>query len=213
MSRGRNRPGYMVSDAYERPMNGRTVSIDRDRCDGCGLCVSACHEGAIALVEGKAALVRADMCDGLGDCLPACPRNAISFGDGDIATTPNLMAEPTVQWPIQIGLVPPRSSHFKGALVIAADCTAFKVDDFVRRFVGDRAVIIGCPKLDDRARFEKIREILGNNPVDAVEIVRMEVPCCSALSGIVRDAVSKCGRDVTVRETVIGRNGSIVRSD
>lgn len=203
----------MVPGAYEHPMNGRTVSIDRGKCDGCGLCVSACHEGAIALVEGKAALVRADMCDGLGDCLPACPRNAISFGDGDVITTPNLMAEPAVQWPIQIGLVPPRSSHFRGTLVVAADCTAFKAEDFTRRFVRDRAVVIGCPKLDDRARFGKIREILENNPVDSVEVIRMEVPCCSALSRIVENAVSECGRDIAVRETVIGRDGSVVRSD
>ena len=191
-------------------MNERKVSIDREKCDGCGLCVNACHEGAIALVEGKAALVRADMCDGLGDCLPACPRNAISFTDGDVITMPGLMAEPTVQWPIQIGLVPPRSSFFKGTLVIAADCTAFKVDDFRKRFVGENAVIIGCPKLDDHARFDKIRVILENNPIDKVEVIRMEVPCCSALVRIVKTAVSECGRNVEVRETVIGKDGEII---
>ena len=191
-------------------MNGRKVSIDREKCDGCGLCVNACHEGAIALVEGKAALVRADMCDGLGDCLPACPRNAISFTDGDVITMPGLMAEPTVQWPIQIGLVPPRSSFFKGTLVIAADCTAFKVDDFRKRFVGENAVIIGCPKLDDHTRFDKIRVILENNPIDKVEVIRMEVPCCSALVRIVKTAVSECGRNVEVRETVIGKDGKII---
>ena len=191
-------------------MNGRKVSIDREKCDGCGLCVNACHEGAIALVEGKAALVRADMCDGLGDCLPACPRNAIFFTDGDVITMPGLMAEPTVQWPIQIGLVPPRSSFFKGTLVIAADCTAFKVDDFRKRFVGENAVIIGCPKLDDHARFDKIRVILENNPIDKVEVIRMEVPCCSALARLVRTAASECRRNVEVRETVIGKDGEII---
>ena len=191
-------------------MNGRKVSIAREKCDGCGLCVNACHEGAIALVEGKAALVRTDRCDGLGDCLPACPRNAISFTDGDVIAMPGLMAEPTVQWPIQIGLVPPRSSFFKGTLVIAADCTAFKVDDFRKRFVGENAVIIGCPKLDDHARFDKIRVILENNPIDKVEVIRMEVPCCSALVRIVKTAVSECGRNVEVRETVIGKDGEII---
>ena len=78
-------------------MNGRKVSIDREKCDRCGLCVNACHEGVIALVEGKTALIRADMCDGLGDYLPACPRNATSFTDGDVIAIPGLMAEPTVQ--------------------------------------------------------------------------------------------------------------------
>ena len=57
----------------------RIIRIDEDKCNGCGLCARACHEGAIGMVEGKAKLLREDYCDGLGDCLPACPMNAISF--------------------------------------------------------------------------------------------------------------------------------------
>lgn len=57
----------------------RIISIDKEACNGCGICVSACHEGAIGLVEGKATLLRDDYCDGLGDCLPTCPTNAITF--------------------------------------------------------------------------------------------------------------------------------------
>ena len=123
---------------------------------------------------------------------------------------PGPMAEPTVQWPIQIGLVSPKSSFFNGTLVIAADCTAFKVDNFRKRFVGEKAVIIGCPKLDDHARFDKIRAILENNPIDAVEVIRMEVPCCSALVRMVKTMASECGREVEVRETIIGRDGKVL---
>ena len=57
----------------------KIITIDRNKCNGCGLCASACHEGAIGIVEGKATLLREDYCDGLGDCLPACPTGAISF--------------------------------------------------------------------------------------------------------------------------------------
>lgn len=57
----------------------KIIKIDEEKCNGCGACASACHEGAIGMVDGKARLLREDYCDGLGDCLPACPVNAISF--------------------------------------------------------------------------------------------------------------------------------------
>ncbi|MDI9493117.1 MAG: 4Fe-4S binding protein [Bacillota bacterium] len=57
----------------------KIIKIDEDLCNGCGLCADACHEGAIAMIDGKAKLIRDDYCDGLGDCLPVCPTGAISF--------------------------------------------------------------------------------------------------------------------------------------
>lgn len=63
----------------------KIIHIDRKLCNGCGLCVDACHEGAIGLVEGKAALMREDYCDGLGDCLPVCPTGAITFEEREAA--------------------------------------------------------------------------------------------------------------------------------
>ena len=66
-------------------MKRRIIQIDREKCNGCGACADACHEGAIAMVDGKAALMRDDYCDGLGDCLPACPTGAISFVEREAA--------------------------------------------------------------------------------------------------------------------------------
>jgi len=199
----------------------KTIEIDESRCNGCGLCVTACHEGALALVDGKAKLVRPDFCDGMGDCLPACPQDAIRFIESSntqqipIQPQPGLMAHPNmsvpgIQWPIQLALVSPMSDVFKGRLVIAADCTAFKVENFNKTFVINDPVVIGCPKLDDRSRFDKLIEIFRNNPITEVEVVRMEVPCCSALTRLVKSAVEMSGRHIDIKETVIARDGSII---
>lgn len=64
-------------------MKRRIIHIDKEKCNGCGACATACHEGAIGMIEGKAALLREDFCDGLGDCLPACPTGAITFEERD----------------------------------------------------------------------------------------------------------------------------------
>ncbi len=66
-------------------MKRKIITIDQDKCNGCGLCVNACHEGAIGMVDGKATLLRDDYCDGLGDCLPACPVDAITFEEREAA--------------------------------------------------------------------------------------------------------------------------------
>ena len=66
-------------------MKRRIIEIDQDKCNGCGACATACHEGAIAMVDGKARLMRDDYCDGLGDCLPACPTGAITFVEREAA--------------------------------------------------------------------------------------------------------------------------------
>ena len=191
----------------------KTIVIDESKCNGCGLCVKACHEGALALVDGKAKLVRPNFCDGMGDCLPACPQDAISFKESvpvqPLMAHPN-MSVPGVQWPIQLALVSSMSDVLKGKLVIAADCTAFKVDNFKQRFVGGNPLVIGCPKLDDRARFDKLTEIFRNNPIESVEVVRMEVPCCSALTRLVMSAVTMSGKDIAVKETIISRDGRVL---
>ena len=66
-------------------MKRRIIEIDQDKCNGCGACADACHEGAIGMLDGKAKLLRDDYCDGLGDCLPTCPTGAITFVEREAA--------------------------------------------------------------------------------------------------------------------------------
>jgi len=111
----------------------RIIQIDEDKCNGCGACANACHEGAIGMVNGKAKLLRDDYCDGLGDCLPTCPTGAITFVEREAAaydeeavkenmkrkTDTSLISE-LRQWPVQIKLVPTKAPYFDGAKLF--DC-------------------------------------------------------------------------------------------
>lgn len=215
-------------------MTGQIIHIDKDTCNGCGLCVSACHQGAIGLADGKATLLREDYCDGLGMCLPVCPTGAISFERQEapaVDTTPrscpgarvtthsqtHLQAQaapvPTHlnQWPVQIKLVPVNAPYFQHAhLLVAADCAAYAYGNFHAEYMRDKVTIIGCPKLDEGDYAEKLTAILAQNEVRSVTVARMEVPCCSGLEHAVDTAVEHCGRPVVREVVTISIDGRVV---
>ncbi len=190
-------------------MNKKRINIDEDLCVGCGLCVSACHESAIELVDGKAKWVREEFCDGLGNCLPVCPVGAISF-EGQEEARPNSDNSALDNWPIQIKLIPVSSPHFADAeLLIAADCTAFAYKGFHDKFIKDKITIIGCPKLDQVDYSEKLTAILKENNIKSVSVVKMEVPCCTGLANAVKAAIQNSGKDIPCEITTVGIQGEI----
>ena len=227
------------------------IEINEELCNGCGACASACHEGAIGMVNGKAKLLRDDYCDGLGNCLPVCPTGAIRFVEREaVAFDPNVngtyqastveplpcgcpgthsrsiersdpekaeCARPTVslsrlsQWPVQIKLVPSNAPYFHHAkLLVAADCTAFAYGGFHERFIRNHVTLIGCPKLDSVDYAEKLTEILRNNDVESVTVVRMEVPCCGGLEHAVKTALQASGKMIPWQVVIITTDGRIL---
>ena len=274
----------------------RVIHIDEDKCNGCGACVTACHEGAIGLVDGKARLMRDDYCDGLGDCLPQCPTGAISFvereaaaydeaavlankaakeqaeahgqtheggrvqaksqaapqkphfsgcpgsmmrqfnrnNQGNVATgnpaaghavdmsaqrelqsghTAAMVVSESqlAQWPCQIKLVPVNAPYFDGAkLLIAADCTAYAYANMHQEFMKGKVTIIGCPKLDDVDYSEKLTQIMSNNNIKSVTIVRMEVPCCGGLEYAAKTALQNSGKFIPWQVVTISIDGKIL---
>lgn len=186
----------------------KTIVIDESRCNGCGLCVKACHEGALSIVDGKARLSKGWLCDGIGDCLPACPQDAISFKDADVSGFgPGIMMD--AQWPIKLELVAERNPLFDGkVLLIAADCSAFTRVSIMNEFGRDGVKVIGCPKLG-KVDLDKLTSIVRNNDLKGIEVVRMEVPCCGPLALKVSEAVERSGKNIPVRITVLTRNGGI----
>lgn len=115
-------------------------------------------------------------------------------------------------WPIQIKLMGMVIPFLNNAdLLVAADCTAFAVPGFQERFLKDKKLLIGCPKLDNaQAYIEKFTEIFSNIPVKSVSCLRMEVPCCGGMTAVLKEAIKLSGKDVPLTETVIGVKGDVL---
>ena len=202
----------------------RIIHIDEDKCTGCGLCAKACHESAIAIVDGKAKLIRDDYCDGMGDCLPNCPEGAITFEEREALPYDREAVEENMRkaknapgisrlenWPVQLRLAPVTSAHFDGKdLLIAADCTAFAYGSFHRDFIDGKTVLIGCPKLDGVDYAEKLSDIFSENDILSITVVRMQVPCCGGLLNAVQRAVLACGKKIPVTCVTISSGGEIL---
>ena len=238
-------------------MKRNIVKINKEKCNGCGLCVSACAEGAIKLINGKAELITDSYCDGLGACLGECPQGAITIEERDAAVfdeaavkkhlaeqqqqssskqqphgCPGMAAfsinekaagssakssghhspSPSQlrQWPVQLHLVPVQSPYWNGAdLLLAADCVSVAYADFQEKLLKGRKIIIACPKLDDTGNYlEKLTAILRENDIRSLTVARMEVPCCGGLVRLAELALEASGKDIELKEIVIGVDGS-----
>lgn len=190
-------------------MKRRIIEIDQKKCNGCGACAIACHEGAIGMVDGKATLLREDYCDGLGDCLPACPENAITFVEKEAAEVP--LKSHLRQWPVQMKLIPVSAPWLDGAkLLIAADCTAYAYANFHRDFMKDCVTLVGCPKLDAIDYSIKLTEILRTHDIKEITVVRMEVPCCGGIEFAVKKALQDSGKAIPWNVVTLSVAGEIL---
>jgi len=241
----------------------KIVQIDKVKCNGCGLCVPACAEGAIRIENGKAVLSADNLCDGLGACLGDCPKGAISIIERDadefdeievekhlkkietgakthaVANAPghnasggcpgsravsfarpetmlgseSAASQPSQlgQWPVQLNLVPVNAPYFQNAdLLIAADCVPFAYPDFHRDFLAGKALVIGCPKLDDNQFYQqKLAQIFSQSDIKSITVLRMEVPCCGGIVMAARQALRECGKEIPFREVTVGIRGEI----
>lgn len=229
----------------------KIIQINEEKCNGCGLCAEACHEGAIGMVNGKAKLLRDDYCDGLGDCLPACPTGAITFTEREAAAydekavlakkqekqnqslpcgcpgtnvktiqhsyrteknseTPKTNSQ-LRQWPVQIKLAPVNAPYFENAnLLIAADCTAYAYGNFHQDFIRGKITLIGCPKLDSVDYAEELTEIIRQNNIKSVTVVRMEVPCCGGIEHAVKTALQASGKFIPWQVITISTDGKVL---
>ncbi len=302
------------------------LKIDEELCNGCGLCVPNCYEGALQVIDGKVRLVSELMCDGLGACIGHCPEGAItieqreaepydeikvmeqmiskgrntiiahlkhlkdhgekeylkegvkflngnsnklSFNLDDAlaevhnhagdkimeaatagAVTHNshsqthshsaqaavcpgsrtmVIDKPVTgevstedytselrQWPVQMHLINPNASYFRGAdLLLAADCVAYSVGGFHNNYLKGRSLAIACPKLDHGTEIyiEKLKAMIDVARINTITVMVMEVPCCSGLLQMVKKAVNDSARKVHVKLMVAGIAGEILKEE
>ena len=293
------------------------VKIDEDLCNGCGVCVPGCHEGALQIIDGKARLVSDLLCDGLGACLNDCPQGAIaiekreaepydeikvmdlmvtkgkntviahmihlkdhnetgflkqavsylkeheasldfniyaviktvhnhgkvapvasikpmgqmqhagggcpgsqtmSFDPQSAAVDNNTISGKSElrQWPVQMHLINPEASYFKGAdVLLAADCVAFALGDFHSKWLKDKSLAIACPKLDSdqESYVEKVHAMIDEAKVNTITVLVMQVPCCGGLTRIVKNAQERATRKVPVKLVVVSIDGDILQED
>lgn len=208
------------------------VKIDEDLCNGCGLCIPECQEGALRIVDGKARLVAEAYCDGLGACLRGCPRGAIVMEEREAKpfneetmhvktdhhpsenrdlTKDAEVATGLSHWPVQLKLVPIKAPFFEDAeLLVTADCVPFSYPNLHERFLRGRSVVFGCPKFDDAEAYGvKLGEILKSNKIKSLTVVHMEVPCCHGLRWVVDRARERSRMNMPVKHVVVTVKGRL----
>jgi NAD-dependent dihydropyrimidine dehydrogenase PreA subunit len=249
----------------------KIVFIDEEKCDGCGICVPSCAEGALQVIDGKVRLLSDNLCDGLGACLGECPQDAITVEEreadefdeeavklhladqqgaqaeeqsqptpihthglgggcpgarvlqfdrpgGGAQPSPAAADSPSQlrQWPVQLQLIPPTAPYLEGAdVLLAADCSAYALGDFHDKHLKGRALAIACPKLDQgmEMHLAKLITMIDQAKINTLNVMTMEVPCCSGLIHLAKEAASRASRKVPIKQMVVGVRGDILSDE
>lgn len=201
-------------------VNGKAKLLRDDYCDGLGDCLPACPMGAITFVEREAAqyneqAVKENKVRLSGE-VPhhtGCPGQQMRRFDQE-EKPPVSDVRPISrlgQWPCQIKLIPVNAPFFSGAkLLIAADCTAYAYASLHQDFMKGKITLIGCPKLDSIDYSEKLTEIIRQNDIHGITVVRMEVPCCGGLEAAVKKSLQDSGKFIPWQIVTISTDGRIL---
>ena len=213
-------------------VNGKAKLMRDDYCDGFGDCLPGCPTGAITFTEReaaaydeqavlenkqkKAAAAQAAPAQPAASAFHGCPGSRMHQFHREEAAAPAAAApasQPSqlAQWPCQIKLVPVNAPYFAGAkLLVAADCTAYAYANVHQEFMRGKVTLIGCPKLDDVDYSEKLTQIIRENNIQSVTVVRMEVPCCGGLERAAKVALQNSGKFIPWQVITISIDGNIL---
>lgn len=203
-------------------VNGKAKILRDDYCDGLGDCLPACPTGAITFIEREAAEYDAAAVEAnkkkseqqnQTPHMGGCPGSRIaSFNKRDVSVenvSSTFVSSQLRQWPVQIKLAPINAPYFNEAnLLIAADCSSYAYGNFHNDFMLGKVTLIGCPKLDSVDYSEKLTEIIRNNTISSITVVRMEVPCCGGIEYAVKTAIKNSGKDVPCQVVTLSIDGN-----
>lgn len=207
-------------------VDGKAKLLRENYCDGLGDCLPSCPTGAISFEEREAPAydheavlasqnkkaVRSVGCPGAMDRTIIRETEAVWEKAGtDKGGAPDSQGSELRQWPVQIKLVPASAPWFDDAnLLVAADCSAFTYGNFHRDFIRNHIVLIGCPKLDEGDYSRKLTEIIRENRIKSVKIVRMEVPCCGGIERAAKKAIQDSGKFIPWQVVTVSVEGNIM---
>jgi Pyruvate/2-oxoacid:ferredoxin oxidoreductase delta subunit len=202
-------------------IEGKARLVKEEYCDGLGACLGECPQDAIRIEERIAGAFDPEATEahlrrlGRGPApahqhAPAgCPSAAAQSFAPAAAARPPGQASALAPWPVQLHLVPPAAPYFQGAdLLVTADCVPFAYADYHADLLAGKAVVVGCPKLDDTASYlDKLTAIFSASDIRSITVAIMEVPCCRGLVQLVQRALAQSGKDLPVDVVTITVRG------
>jgi NAD-dependent dihydropyrimidine dehydrogenase PreA subunit len=209
-------------------IDGKARVVNEVFCDGLGACIGECPEGALRIIEREALKfdeeqvekhlesIKKDIINENHQC--SCPSaHTLILEENEELTAPAGPNSSNLrQWPIQMHLINPLAAYFNEAdVLLTADCVGYALGGFHNKYLRGNSVAIACPKLDhDRERYiEKIRIWIDEAKINTLTVVMMEVPCCTGLLALAKNALNQARRKVPIKKVIVGIKGDIIKEE
>jgi ferredoxin len=207
-------------------IDGKAKLVSEIYCDGLGACIGHCPQDAITIEKRESAEFDEKATHEYIEkttqkaktsqfSCPGMMAQTLEKKTSGRAGSPVQSTSELAQWPVQLSLVPPTAPYFQNAdLILVADCVPFAMPDFHDKFLKNHAIAVGCPKLDDvQFYIDKFAQILTSNKISSLTVIHMQVPCCSGLTYIAKQAIAASDPKMSFKDVTISLQGDIMKTE